>query len=202
MSRNLVSRIERGLGATASLDAWQRVALAVDAPLVVSLQRDLRGDTADAGHLAMQELVLRTGRQAGYHGTFELATRPTEPLRSVDVGLRDNRRRRLLLVECWNTFGDVGAGARSGNRKLAEAADLAAALRGTEPAVVGLIWVVRASRRNRALVARYPELFASRFPGSSRRWLRALAEGDLPPGEPGLVWSDARATRLFEWRAR
>src|SRR5262245_59146392 len=59
VSRNLVSRMERGLGGSASMDAWLRVALAVDAPLTVGFQRDLRGETADAGHLAIQELILR-----------------------------------------------------------------------------------------------------------------------------------------------
>jgi hypothetical protein len=182
------------------MDAWQRVALAVDAPLVVSLQRDRRGDTADAGHLAMQELVLRTGRAGGYRGSFELATRPAEPWRSADVGLQDDRRRRLVVAECWNTFGDIGASARSTNRKLAEVRDLAVAIWGEADAYVGGVWVVRASRRNRALVARYPDVFASRLPGSSRAWLRALTEGTKPPAEPGLIWCDVRATRLFEWR--
>jgi len=200
VSRNLVSRMERGLGGSASVDAWQRVALAVDAPLTIALQRDIAGDTIDAAHLAMQELVLRTGRAGGYRGSFELATRPTEPWRSADVGFRDDRRRRLILVECWNSFGDVGAAARSTNRKLAEAADLAAALWGTVAHVVGGLWVVRATRRNRALVARYPELFASRFPGSSRGWLRAITEGTVPPSAPGLIWSNVNATRLFAWR--
>ena len=200
VSRNLVSRMERGLGGSASVDAWQRVALAVDAPLTIALQRDIAGDTIDAAHLAMQELVLRTGRAGGYRGSFELATRPTEPWRSAVVGFRDDRRRRLILVECWNSFGDVGAAARSTNRKLAEAADLAAALWGTVAHVVGGLWVVRATRRNRALVARYPELFASRFPGSSRGWLRAITEGTVPPSAPGLIWSNVNATRLFAWR--
>jgi hypothetical protein len=148
----------------------------------------------------MQELVLRTGRAAGYRGTFELATRPAEPWRSADVGLRDDRRRRLVLVECWNTIGDVGAAARSSTRKLAEAYELSVAFWGTEPAYVGSVWVVRASRRNRALVVRYPELFAVRFPGSSRGWLSALTSGTQPPPETGLIWSDLRATRLFAWR--
>ena len=198
VSRFMVGRMERGQGGGATMDAWQRVALAVDAPLVIGLQRDVTGDTVDAGHLGMQELVLRTGRIGGYRGSFELATRPAEPWRSSDVGLRDDRHRRLILVECWNTIGDVGAAARSTNRKLAEAADLAAAIWGD--GYVGGVWVVRASRRNRALVARYPELFASRFPGSSRAWLQAVRDCEAPPAEPGLIWCDVHATRLFEWR--
>jgi hypothetical protein len=113
--------------------------------------------------------------------------------------LENVARRRLILNECWNTIGDVGAAARSSSRKLAELQDLATARWGTL-AEVGLVWVVRATARNRALVARYPEVFASRFPGSSRRWLDALTTGAAPPGQPGLVWCDVGATRLYEWR--
>jgi len=43
-------------------------------------------------------------------------------------------------------------------------------------------------------------VFASRFRGSSRGWVAALANGAEMPIEPGLVWSDLTATRLFAWR--
>ena len=74
--------------------------------------------------------------------------------------------------------------------------------RAAEPYAVRVCWVVRATRRNRRLLATYPELFASRFPGSSRGWFEALTTGSTPPPEPGLVWCDVGATRLLEWRAR
>ena len=111
------------------------------------------------------------------------------------------QRRVLILGECCNTFGDVGAAARSSTRKLTDLGNLAIARWGTE-ARVGLVWVVRATARNRALVARYPEIFASRFTGSSRAWVAALTAGAPPPTEPGLVWCDVAATRLIEWRRR
>ena len=69
-----------------------------------------------------------------------------------------------------------------------------------EPYAVATVWVVRATRRNRELVARYPELFASRFTGSSRAWLQALTAGSPPPPDLGLVWCDVRCTRLYAWR--
>jgi len=62
------------------MDAWQRIGLGVDRPLVVTIQRDTSGETADAGHLAIQELVLRFGRVAGFAGSLELPTRPAVPL--------------------------------------------------------------------------------------------------------------------------
>ncbi len=200
LSQGAISRAERGLGGGLTLDAWQRIGVALGRPLNVAFQRDVTGETADAGHLAIQELVLRLGRAAGYSGSFELATRPAEPWRSADVGFRDDARRRLILVECWNTIGDVGAAARSSERKRAEAEALAAARWGDEPASVGVVWVVRATARNRALVTRYPEVFAARFPGSSAGWVRTLTEGAPPPALPGLAWCDVATTRLFAWR--
>jgi hypothetical protein len=149
----------------------------------------------------MQELILGLGRANGFAGEFELPTRPAEPWRSIDVVLASRARRLMILNECWNTFGELGAAARSSMRKLAELEDLATARLGTDVRV-GLVWIVRATARNRALLARYPEIFASRFPGSSRAWVRALTDGKEPPAEPGLVWCDVAATRLLEWRRR
>jgi transcriptional regulator with XRE-family HTH domain len=200
ISRPTESAIERGFGGSHTLDTWQRLALAIDRPLRIEFGRDRLEETADAGHLAMQELVLRLGRSAGFRGGFELATKPTDPSRSADVGLRDDRRRLLLLVECWNSIGDIGVAARSTNRKLAEGEQLAVVLGGERPHRVAGCWVVRASRRNRDLVARYPEVFAARFQGSSVGWVLALTAGRNPPEEPGLVWCDVASTRVFAWR--
>jgi transcriptional regulator with XRE-family HTH domain len=199
LGRMVEGRIERGV-ANPDLEALQRIAVALGRPLVVSFGgRDPEDLPADAGHLAMQELVLRLGRGAGSTGSFELATKPAEPWRSADVGLAAPTQHRLIHVECWNTIGDIGAAARSSARKQAELADLAMARWGAS-ARTGLVWVVRATARNRALVTRYPEVFASRFPGSSRGWVEALTRGDPPPNEPGLVWCNVEATRLFAWR--
>jgi transcriptional regulator with XRE-family HTH domain len=200
IGRMVESRVERGI-TYLDLDILQRIGLAMDRPLVVTFGRDVLEGPADAGHLAMQELVLRLGRIAGYAGSFELPTRPIEPWRSVDVGLTDERRHRMILAECWNTFGDVGAAGRSTRRKRADHEDLAVGRWGTD-SHVGVVWVVRATARNRALLQRYPEVFDSRFPASSRSWVDALTLGAAPPREAGLVWCDVGATRLFEWRRR
>jgi hypothetical protein len=107
-----------------------------------------------------------------------------------------------LLVECWNTIGDIGAAARSSERKRAEAEALAIARWGEATQAVGLVWVVRATAPNRALVSRYPEVFAARFPGSSAGWVEAIVSGIPPPTRPGLVWCDVAGIRLFAWRRR
>jgi hypothetical protein len=126
----------------------------------------------DAGHLAIQELVLRLGRAAGYSGSFELPGGRGESWRSIDVGLADPSRQRMLLVECWNTIGDVGAAARSSERKRADLDSIAAGRWGPD-ASVHVLWVVRATARNQALINRYPEAFRARFPASSRAWIDA-----------------------------
>jgi transcriptional regulator with XRE-family HTH domain len=175
LDRSLISRAERGVAAF-DLDMLERLAVALDVPLNCGFGRDTRADVADAGHLAIQELVLRLGRQAGYTSEFELPTRPTEPWPSIDVALASRARRRIICVECWNTIGDIGAATRSSARKAAEAEAMALGLWG-DAARARLVWVVRSTARNRALVGRYPEVFATRLPGSSKKWLAALTDG-------------------------
>jgi len=82
-----------------------------------------------------------------------------------------------------------------------ELAQLAIAKWG-EGALARLVWVVRETARNRALVNRYPEVFGSMFTGSSRAWVAALTTGSEPPDEPGLVWCDLSTGRLHAWNRR
>ncbi len=200
LSQQTISQMERGDGATLSVAAWKRVTIVLSLPLDLRIGRDALELPADAGHLAIQELLLRLGRAAGYARTFELPTRSTDPMRSTDVGLVNHERRRLVRVECVNSFGDIGSAIRSSDRKEREAEGLAISLGHGEPYSVHVCWVIRSTRRNREIIARYPEIFASRFTGSSRAWVRALVNAIEPPNEPGLIWCDTAATRLFEWR--
>ena len=57
--------------------------------------------------------------------------------------------------------------------------------------------VLRATARNRATIAEFPGVFAARFTGSSRHWLRSLTDPTvaMPDGD-GLVWSSVRGDRL------
>jgi transcriptional regulator with XRE-family HTH domain len=201
VSRSLISAIERGLGANVSLETWLAIGEALDRPFRAGFARDGLVQPEHAAHLDIQELVLRAGRGGGWDGRFELATRPADPARSSDAPLLDRRGRRMILNECWNTFGDLGAAARSSDRKVAEARHLAIAIAGDgEPYEVGLCWIVRDTRANRALIDRYRHIFASRFPGSSAAWVRTITEGGPVPDEPGLVWCDVRATRIYARR--
>src|SRR5919108_3399440 len=112
IARSTVSAVERGRGGGHTLDTWQRIGVALARPLLVEFARDELEAPKDGGHLGVQELVIRCAKGSAFRAFFELATRPAEPWRSADVGLRDDRRRLLVLVECWNTIGDVGVAAR------------------------------------------------------------------------------------------
>jgi transcriptional regulator with XRE-family HTH domain len=197
VGRLVVSRAERAVGAL-EVDVLERIAHAFGVPLMLGFGREPDEGIDDAGHLAMQELVLRLGRLAGFAARFEAAP-AGDSWRSIDVELRSDARRSLIVTECWNTFSDIGAAARSTARKTAEADAKATALWG-EAGRAGSVWVVRATARNHDILARYPEVFASRFPGSSRGWVDALTTGSELPQQPGLVWSDVGATRLYSWR--
>jgi transcriptional regulator with XRE-family HTH domain len=202
LSPSRIGQIETGDGASASLETWLSLAVALDLPLRVEFGRDKIEQPTDAGHLQIQELALRRGRALGRDRTFELATRPSNPGLSVDVGLVDHELRLLLLQECWNTFGNINLSIRSTRRKIAEIEQLATSLGGEAgPYQVSAVWIVRDTRRNREILERYPEVFAAAFTGSSAGWVRALiTPGKRPPQELGLVWCDQRVARFFVWR--
>jgi transcriptional regulator with XRE-family HTH domain len=199
-----VAEIEHGEGATASLETWVRLGKAIDRPLAVSFSRDIEPrEPRDAGHLAAQELVLGLARRNGRRADFELPTRPTDPAHSIDVALRDDTARTLIVVEIWNRLDDMGAAARATTRKMAEAEGPAVlAARGGPPYRVALCWLLVDTAANRRLVARYPEILVSRFPGSSLGWVRCLSEGSPPPNESGLAWIDPRSGRIVPLRHR
>lgn len=197
-----ISQIELGKGGGAPLTLWIAIAMALDRPLAVSFTRPL-GETRqpiDTGHLAMQEYLLSLARATGRVATFELPTRPSDPSRSIDVCVRDLPNRVLIVEEAWNTFGDLGGAIRATHLKQAEAADLAAVIDDGPSFRVATVWVVRDTATNHALVARYPEILGSAFPGSSRAWVKALTSAATPPLQSGLVWFDPGMHRLHEWR--
>ena len=196
VSLSRLSEIELGDGTATPLGTWVALGIALGRPLAVSLSRPLDEprSTSDSGHLEIQEHILKLAQATGRAGTFELPTRPIDPSRSTDVGLHDISQRTRMHVECWNTFGDLGAAVRATNRKQADAA-------ATWPDDrIATVWVVRATAANRAILARFPHIVDAAFPGSSREWVRALSDGTPPPLEPGLVWFDAATGRLVERR--
>ena len=201
LRQSRISAIERGIATGTPLVIWARIGAALGRPLAVAFSRDLEpAEPADAAHLAGQELLLRFARTTGRTATFELPTRPDSPSLSVDVCIRDDAHRTLILNEIWNRFEDMGRASRSTDRKVAEASALAALIGGHRPYRVASSWLLVDNSANRALVARYPEILAARFQGSSRRWVEALVTGTPVPAQPGMAWLDLRAGRLVPMR--
>jgi hypothetical protein len=177
------------------LETWVAIGIALDRPLAVAFGRDVFDPLPrDAGHLTAQELLLRYATDVGRTGQFELSTRPGRPAQSVDVCLVDRRQRTLILIEVWNRLDDLGAAARSTDRKMAEARDLAAAT--DPPRRVAGCWVLVDNAANRQIVRRYPAILRSRFPGSSAGWVRALTSDAPPPIGRGVLWANIQAGRL------
>ena len=201
ISRSRLAGVEAGHGATLPLAIWFALAQALGLDLRFEWARDPQAETSDVGHLDIQELVLRVSAPAGWERAAEARSGSWGSDRSIDVRLIDRGGRRLAVNECWNTFGDLGASFRSSDRKVDDAMQLAVAIAGDgEPFKVGLCWVVRDTKANRALVDKYQHIFASRYPGSTAGWVRALTSGGPMPQQPGLIWCDLRATRLFARR--
>ena len=197
-SQAAISRLERGVPPL-EVGLLVRVARVLGIAPRVELTRDPLDGPADAGHLAIQELLVRLAQATAGAALVELPLGTSDRARSVDVCVYRRALGELIVEEAWNRIGDVGAGLRSFDHKLALAAEAAVAF-STPPTKVTGVWVVRATRANRALLAAYPALFAARFPGPSRAWVHALVTGSAAPQAPGIVLCDVDATRLFEWR--
>ncbi len=202
ISQALLSKMEAGKAIGTAPELWFALAESLGRHLRFEFARDPRSELADAGHADIQETLLRLTKRAGWRGGFELRTRAADPSRSIDVPLLDRVGRRIVIGECWNTFGDLGAAGRSSRQKQSMASEAAVALGGDDGSYdVGLVWIVRDTRRNRELVTRYEHIFEALLPGSSSAWVKALTVAGAPlPREPGLVWCDLRATRVFARR--
>jgi transcriptional regulator with XRE-family HTH domain len=194
LSQAEISYLERGYGARAALEIWIAIGIALERPVAIGFSRDTVAPLQDAGHLAAQEVLIRLATAAGWQATFEAPSNPADPRHVTDVVLR-HARPAVVLVELWNRLDDLGAAARSTERKLVE-------VQTRERDPVSTCWLLMDTASNRALVGRYPAILRARFTGSSGAWVRALVAGELPPTEPGLAWIDVRSGRLRSLRLR
>lgn len=190
LGQSEISHLERGHGSRTSVETWIALGIALRRPIGIGFSRDVVEPLHDAGHLAAQELVARLATGAGWNVRFEAPDDPRAPAGSTD--LRLERTDRLALVEIWNRFDDLGAAARSSDRKLAE-------VRRSHPGAA-VVWLLADTAANRQIVRRYPAVLRARFGGSSASWVSSLTEGSDPPSEPGLAWVDVRSGRLRELR--
>ena len=196
------SKLERDRDTRFTLGTWDRAAHAVGTTLSAYLPQASSADQPrDAVHLRNQELVLRTARDGGWRGVPERALdRELTRSRHGDVVL--SRTTEWCLVEVVDWMVDVGEAVRDFGRRLAALDRLSVArMRGDVMPKSGGLWLLRATARNRRLVAEHQEFFRGRFPGSGRAWLAAITHpGHAMPAEPALLWIDVKGTRIFAAR--
>jgi transcriptional regulator with XRE-family HTH domain len=191
------SAIERGLGATATLETLAACAAAVDAELAAFVQARPGSDLPrDIAHLRGQAAIVREAAPGGWAPAVEVAIDPeARRSRAVDVVLERRARTEIAVVELVDLLADAGQDMRG-------LSDKVAAVRRRNPAarVAGLL-VLRATRRNRALLVELAPVLDARFPASSGTWLRALRDPEAPmPEQDGLVWARVDGGGLFARR--
>jgi transcriptional regulator with XRE-family HTH domain len=196
VSQARISQLERGHGRGASLETWATVAAAVGEQIVGFLERAPGASLPrDIEHLRRQSALIEIARPGGWSSLPEFRLdQDARWSRSIDVALVRRATAEAVVVEIWNWFEDVGAALRGLDGKVAALRDQ------LDPSVqwtVRGLFVVRDTRRNRQLVTELRPMFAARFPGNARVWLRALADPAqrLPEGH-GLLWSDRTGTSL------
>jgi len=202
LSQGHVSHLERGRGRTASIETWAMVAAAVGEQLVGFLERAPGADLPrDIQHLRRQSSLISMSAPGGWRALPELRLdQDARWSRSVDVALVRRATAEAVVAEIWNWFEDVGGALRGLDGKVAALCDH------LDPSVewsVRGLFIVRDTRRNRQLVNELGPMFAARFPGNARAWLRALTDPAqrLPEGA-GLLWSDRAGTALKASRLR
>lgn len=109
----------------------------------------------------------------------------------IDALLTRAGSREAAVFEVWDLLLDIGQALRSFDEKVD-------AVRLKLPGwTVAGVWVIRGTRRNRALVVELGPFFKARFPAAGRAWLQALDSPTCPmPPRPALLWSDATGAHL------
>lgn len=198
LSRDTVSRAERGALDGLTLGALSRLAAALDASLAV----DLRWRGADLDRLIDRAHAAMQNRAAARLGEAGWLTRPEVSFNHYgDRGRCDllgwhPRSRTLLVVEVKSRIGDVQDLLGRLDIKVRLGLVLAEQCGWSQPALVVPALVFRGDRATRAVLERHPAIF--RRYGlrgrSALSWLRT------PAYATGLVWfesADSDLTRVI-----
>ncbi len=191
------SALEHGTATTATLETLAACAAAVDTELAAFLQARPGADLPrDIVHLRGQATIVREATAGRWRAGVEVPIDPdARRSRSIDVALERKAKREIAVVELVNLLAD-------GGHDLRGLSDKVAAMRRQRPdaRVAGLL-AVRATGRNRALIAELAPVIDARFPASSVSWLHALHEPETPmPDGDGFVWARVDGAGLFARR--
>lgn len=184
ISTSVLSRMELGLGHKVPLQTWAMVAAELD---VDSIWPSLPGPTWGV------EAVIRLATVGGW---LAPAADPNPILRRPQRLVRGPFGPRLTPCEVAVVHVvDVLTNIRFTTHDLDAEVVGARAEAPTGCNVRGLLVVLRSEANKRRLAA---GSLGSSDPGHSGRWVAALRDPDIAmPGWTGLVWMDARATRLI-----
>lgn len=208
ISRGRWADLEAGRDGSATVATLNRAAFAVGGSLDAWVKQTSAADQPkDSVHLRNQELVIRMSKPGGWEPLpEEFLDREARTSRAADVLLRRRGQDGVREYALWSVtdwVDDVGAIVRDFTRRLA-AVDRYAIARMTGddplPRTAGC-WLLRATRRNRQLIAEHRHFFRARFPGAGRAWLAALANASAPlPKDAALLWVSVNGERLFAAR--
>lgn len=175
VSRERVSRIERGLGGPCSATELDRIAQALGARLNVRL--DWNGEALDrlldADHAHLVERVVRYLLDHRWEVATEVTFAVDGERGSVDVLARHPASAIILVVEVKSVVPDVQATLASLDRKT-RLGPVIARRTGWSGTGVAYLLVIAESRTSRRRVEAHRDTFATKFPDRSaavRRWL-------------------------------
>lgn len=199
VSQSFWSKLERGAGAMASLETLAACASAVDAELAAFIQAQPGSDLPrDIAHLRGQASIVRFAELGGWKARVEEAIDPlARRSRSIDVHLERTARKEIAVVELVDLMTDGGEAMRG-------LSDKVAAIRRVNPGwAVGGVLALRATARNRRLVADLEAVIRARFPARPMDWIAALSDANRPmPATDGFVWVRVDGSGLFPARRR
>jgi transcriptional regulator with XRE-family HTH domain len=93
LSRARIAEIERAEASGLPVWSWIALGFALNRPIAIAFSRSLIAEPRDAGHLAIQEMILARAERHGWGRHFELPTRLATPSLSLDVLLRVDAHR-------------------------------------------------------------------------------------------------------------
>ncbi len=190
------SNLELGRGGGAPLATWALAAAAVGQELAGFLDQSPGADLPrDIQHLRRQSAIAQRASVGGWSVAPEMPVVAGANGRVIDALLTRAASREAAVFEVWDLLLDVGQALRSFDEKVA-------AVRVMLPGwTVSGAWVIRGTRRNRALVAELAPLFRARFPAAGRGWLGALdSPAGVMPHQPALLWTEVASANLSAWR--
>ncbi len=175
MSPSLISILERGRGATASIETWSCVAAAIGEQFVGFLEL-APGATAprDIEHLRRQSALIELSAGGGWTALPELAIDlGAARSRAADAALVRAATGEAVAAEIWDWFDDVGAALRGLDAKVSMlerrlTSGRSGELGATRDWQVRGLFILRATRRNAGLVAELRP--CSQLGSSARRW--------------------------------